>query len=48
MTGRMNETPARLSIAAQIRSFASPFWIANVMELLERLAYYGVRVVVPI
>jgi len=48
MTGRMNETPARLSIAAQIRSFARPFWIANVMELLERLAYYGVRVVVPI
>jgi MFS family permease len=32
----------------QIRSFAAPFWAANVMELIERLAYYGVRVVVPI
>lgn len=25
-----------------------PFWMVNVMEMLERLAYYGVRVVIPI
>ncbi|MCP4684792.1 MAG: peptide MFS transporter [bacterium] len=25
-----------------------PFWMANIMEMIERLAYYGVRVVVPI
>src|SRR5262249_19076256 len=37
-----------LSILAQIKSFARPFWMANLMELLERLAYFGVRVVVPI
>jgi POT family proton-dependent oligopeptide transporter len=32
----------------QVRGFARPFWVANVMELIERLAYYGVRMVVPI
>ena len=32
----------------QVRSFGKPFWFANVMELIERLAYYGVRVVIPI
>lgn len=25
-----------------------PFWVANIMEMIERLAYYGVRVVIPI
>ena len=24
-----------------------PFWMVNIMEMLERLAYYGVRVVIP-
>ena len=37
-----------LPFLAQVQSFARPFWAANIMELLERLAYYGVRVVVPI
>lgn len=32
----------------QVRSFTRPFWVANIMEMLERLAYYGVRVVIPI
>jgi POT family proton-dependent oligopeptide transporter len=32
----------------QVKSFARPFWAANVMEMIERLAYYGVRVVIPI
>lgn len=36
------------SLREQIASFARPFWAANVMELLERFAYYGVRVVIPI
>jgi MFS family permease len=46
---RDDETAARpLTFAEQLRSFARPFWAANVMELVERLAYYGVRVVVPI
>lgn len=32
----------------QVKSFTRPFWAANVMEMLERLAYYGVRTVIPI
>lgn len=36
------------SILQQIRAFRGPFWAANVMELIERLAYYGVRVVLPV
>jgi MFS family permease len=41
-------TERPLPFLAQVRSFERPFWAANIMELLERLAYYGVRVVVPI
>jgi len=33
---------------AQLASMSWPFWMVNVMEMLERLAYYGVRVVIPI
>jgi dipeptide/tripeptide permease len=36
------------SFLEQVRSFGRPFWMVNVMEMLERLAYYGVRVVIPI
>ena len=32
----------------QARSLAWPFWVTNLMEMIERLAYYGVRVVIPI
>ncbi|WP_394834199.1 MFS transporter [Pendulispora rubella] len=32
----------------QLRSFTRPFWAANVMEVFERLPYYGARVVVPV
>jgi MFS family permease len=32
----------------QLASMSRPFWMVNVMEMLERLAYYGVRVVIPI
>jgi dipeptide/tripeptide permease len=32
----------------QTRGLAWPFWVANFMEMIERLAYYGVRVVIPI
>jgi len=32
----------------QLSSMSRPFWMVNVMEMLERLAYYGVRVVIPI
>lgn len=32
----------------QLRSFGGVYWIANWMELVERFAYYGVRVVLPV
>lgn len=35
-------------LIGQLRSMSRPFWMVNIMEMLERLAYYGVRVVIPI
>jgi len=32
----------------QLAGLARPFWMVNIMEMIERLAYYGVRVVIPI
>ena len=32
----------------QLRAFGGVYWIANWMELVERFAYYGVRVVLPV
>jgi len=32
----------------ETRGLSWPFWVANIMEMIERLAYYGVRVVIPI
>ncbi len=36
------------SLKSQILSLSKPFWMVNVMEMFERLAYYGTRVVLPI
>ncbi len=36
------------SFWGQTRGLTWPFWAANIMETIERLAYYGVRVVIPI
>jgi len=36
------------SFFAQLANFPRAFWMVNIMEMLERLAYYGVRVVIPI
>jgi POT family proton-dependent oligopeptide transporter len=36
------------SFMEQIRQFGLVYWIANWMELVERFAYYGVRVVLPV
>lgn len=33
---------------AQLARLERAFWMLNVMEMLERFAYYGVRVVIPI
>lgn len=32
----------------QVASFGYIYWLANWMELVERFAYYGVRVVLPV
>ena len=39
---------AREGLVAQLRRLPRAFWMLNVMEMFERLAYYGVRVVIPI
>ncbi len=41
-------SPARQSLKAQLVDLDNRFWIVNVMEMLERFAYYGVRAVVAI
>ncbi len=38
----------REGLAAQMSTLPWSFWMVNVMEMFERLAYYGVRVVIPI
>jgi proton-dependent oligopeptide transporter, POT family len=37
-----------LPFSQQLRSLSGVYWIANWMELVERFAYYGVRVVLPV
>jgi len=34
-----------MSLWEQFKSFNQVFWIANSMEMIERLAYYGLRAV---
>jgi len=36
------------TIGHKLRQLPRAFWMLNVMEMVERLAYYGVRVVIPI
>ncbi len=36
----------KLTFKQQLDSFPNAFWVANTMELIERLAYFGVRAVV--
>ncbi|RJP82227.1 MAG: MFS transporter [Candidatus Zixiibacteriota bacterium] len=38
--------PTNLTFRQQLRTFPHTFWVANTMELIERLAYFGVRAVV--
>jgi len=39
---------SRVGLIAQVRSFPHAFWMMNMIEMFERCAYYGVRVVLPI
>ena len=38
----------RYGLLTQVKEFSQAFWMLNLMEMMERLAYYGVRVVIPI
>ena len=38
----------RPGLFAQLAKLQRAFWMLNIMEMLERFAYYGVRVVIPI
>uniref|UniRef100_A0A832HZP4 MFS transporter n=1 Tax=Eiseniibacteriota bacterium TaxID=2212470 RepID=A0A832HZP4_UNCEI len=38
----------RQGLFAQLARLERAFWMLNIMEMFERLAYYGVRVVIPI
>ena len=40
--------PTSDGLIHQLTTLSRPFWMVNVMEMFERLAYYGVRVVIPI
>ncbi|HBN09460.1 MAG TPA: transporter [Cyanobacteria bacterium UBA8530] len=42
------ETEKAMGFLAQMRSFDRPFWFANLMELVERWSYYGVRAVIAL
>lgn len=42
------DTKEQLGLFEQIRAFNKVYWIANVMEMFERLAYYGLRTVLPV
>lgn len=41
-------TTESMGLKDQLKSFNRVFWIGNVIEMVERLAYYGLRVVVPL
>jgi len=47
MAGVSNDA-STLSLSEQFRQLSREFWIANTMEMVERLAYYGLRTVLPI
>ena len=49
MTGPTpGDSPSTLSFGEQFRSLSGTYWICNLMEMLERLAYYGLRTVLPV
>lgn len=48
MTEKKESGVQRGSMRSQLRALGRTYWIANWMELVERFAYYGVRVVLPV
>ncbi|MBK7141426.1 MAG: MFS transporter [bacterium] len=47
-TGTVLTDPPKETLFTQLLHLPRPFWMVNIMEMFERLAYYGVRVVIPI
>ncbi|RMH00870.1 MAG: MFS transporter [Planctomycetota bacterium] len=43
-----DQTDAKDPLLKQLAGFPGLFWVANWMEVVERFAYYGVRVVLPV
>ena len=41
-------SPPKTGMFAQLSHLSRAFWMLNMMEMFERLAYFGVRVVIPI
>lgn len=37
--------PTQLSFTQQMKSFPSAFWVANVIELVERFSFWGIRMI---
>ena len=48
MDGSATTPPPGRGTVQQLLDLPRAYWMLNVMEMLERLAYYGVRVVIPI
>jgi len=44
----MSHETSQDGLLQQLKSFNMVFWIANTIEMIERLAYYGLRTVVPV
>ncbi len=47
-TATLQPVAAHEGLAARLAKLPRAFWMVNLMEMLERLAYFGVRVVIPI
>jgi dipeptide/tripeptide permease len=48
MAAAPDNDASTLSLGEQFATLSRVFWIANTMEMVERLAYYGLRTVLPI
>lgn len=48
MAGAEPDGRSTAPLGSQLASLGRVYWIANTMEMIERLAYYGLRTVVPL
>lgn len=44
----MDQTAEKMGLFAQLKSYNKTFWYANLLEMIERWAYYGVRLVLAL